>query len=140
MNIVNLLSEQKSGIFFVWKTEFKELVITFLRSREGVSTQSQINKAVHDGRARALELVGVGHYWRIKPIMLREITEKNVLPIKKQDADVANDITASLLTLKQLPERERKSTEHGAQEMREKYIPIVRERMREILLGRISKN
>ncbi len=139
MEITQLLFEQTSGVFFVWKTGLKTQTVTFLRNRKDVSTQSQIDKAILDGRVRAWELTGIGHWW-IQPIVIREITEPGSSPKGQQRIDIIYSITASLLSLKKLPERERRSTEQGVKVMHEEYIPIVRERIRKILLESLRED
>lgn len=132
MKIAQLLFEQTSGVFFVWKTGIETQVVTFLRKREGVSTQSQINEAIIDGRLRSWELAGIGHWW-IQPVIAREMVWSDHSIAQQQNINIIYSITASLLSLKKLPKRERRSTERWAKEMREKHVPIICARIREII-------
>jgi hypothetical protein len=132
MGMNKLLFGQTSGVFFVWKTENDKRLATFLRKRKGVSEESQIDRAILGGRIRAWELVGIG-YWRIQPVTIRNITQTDSPSEHRPSINVTNILNASLLWLKKIPERERRSTEQGAKEMREQYIPTICDQIRKIL-------
>jgi hypothetical protein len=132
VEITKLLFTQTNGVFFVWKTQNDNRLATFLRKREDVSSESQIDKAVQDGVARGWELVGVGYWW-IQPVDIRDIVQPNSPLMHIPSAVVMNSPSASLLSLKKLPERERRSTEQGREEMREEHIPVICDQIRKIL-------
>lgn len=132
MEMVKLLFEQTSGVFFVWKKQNGKRLATFLRKRRGVSEESQIDRAILGGRIRGWELVGIG-YWRIQPVTTRYIIYPDSSPEKKPNSDITNSLNASLLWLKKIPEKERRSTERGAKEMREQCIPAICAQIRKVL-------
>jgi hypothetical protein len=132
VEITKLLFNQTNGVFFVWKTKNNGRLATFLQKREDISAESQIDKAVMDGRALKWELIGVG-YWRIQPIDIRGIVPFDSSLMQTSGAIMMQSISASLLSLKKLPERERRSTEQGLKEMRERHIPAICDQIRKIL-------
>jgi hypothetical protein len=132
MEITKLLFTQTNGVFFVWKTQNDNRLATFLRKRDDISSESQIDQAVQDGGARGWELVGVGYWW-IQPVDIRDIVQPDSPLMYIPGAIVMNSPSASLLSLKKLPERERRSTEQGREEMREEHIPVICEQIRKIL-------
>src|SRR3989338_4671554 len=117
-------------MFFVWKMENEQMLITFLRNRANIPSEIQVENAIHDGRERRWTLVGVGH-WYLCPIEQKDTgpTENHLMGVSL----TMHNVTASLLRLKKLHERELQSTAAGAQEMREKWIPHICERLRKIL-------
>jgi hypothetical protein len=130
MDISELVFCQKNGIFFVWRMGDGEAMTTFLRNRKNISLEIQIENAINDGRERMWTLVGIGH-WYLSPVEPKDAQQEN--------SDLAGvpfviyNVTAALLRLKNLPERELRSTEMGTQEMRKKWIPYVCERLRQVL-------
>ena len=132
MEIAKLLFSQTNGVFFVWKKENDKRLVTFLRKRGEVTAESQIDMAIIDGRMRGLELIGVG-YWQIQPVEMRNILQPNSPLMCIPGAVVMKRLSASLLWLKRLPERERRSTEQGGKEMREELIPVICGQIRKIL-------
>lgn len=123
---------QTYGVFFVWKKCNKKIVTTFLRNRENIPLEIQIENAITDGRNRAWTLVGIGH-WFLQPLEANTI-EWTMPELSSVQFTVYN-VAASLLRLKNLPERELQSTEIGTQEMREKWIPYICEHLRQTLWG-----
>ena len=122
MDIAELVFLQKFGVFFVWKKSDNGSITTFLRNRANISLEVQIENAINDGRERMWTLVGIGN-WYLRPI--------NVIGAKQDETGFSGmsfeiyNVSASLLRLKKLPDRELRSTELGITEMREKWIPRV---------------
>lgn len=114
MGLVELFLQQSDGVFFVWHMHNGLPCITFLRKRDSLSPEAQVDIAILEGSARDWELVGVG-YW---------FTQSTV---------AVPALSVALLTLKTLPERQRLSTEHGIGEMKGRWIPFVCRQIRSLL-------
>ena len=128
MDISDLLFSQKNGVFLVWKMRDGKALTTFLRNRTNITLEVQIENAIGDGRSNMWKLIGIGH-WHLRPIH----AEKPALEDMGGLTFSISTVTASLLRLKKLPERERKSTILGIQEMRERWIPDICAQLRKIL-------
>lgn len=128
MDISDLLFSQKNGVFLVWKMHDGKAITTFLRNRMNISLEVQIENAVADGRSKMWTLIGIGH-WHLRPVHTENSTTENMGGLTFN----ISTVTASLLRLKKLPEREHKSTELGIQEMRERWIPDICAQLRKIL-------
>lgn len=130
MDIAELVFNQRNGVFFVWKMGNGKTMTTFLRNRKNIALELQVENALADGRGRMWTLTGIG-YWCLSPIQ-----KGNIPPSVAGGTGLSfaiNHVTTSLLRIKNLPDRELKSTELGMQEMREKWIPYICERLRKIL-------
>jgi hypothetical protein len=132
MDISELVFCQKNGIFFVWRMGDGRVMTTLLRNRTNISLEIQIENAITDGRSRMWILVGIGN-WYLRPVESKDCQQENSdlggVPF------IIYNVTATLLRLKNLPERELRSTQMGMQEMREKWIPYLCERLRKVLWG-----
>jgi hypothetical protein len=131
VEISELVFAQTCGIFFVWRTRNREILITFLRNKADVPSEVQIENAIDDGsRRRKWTLIGVGH-WHHCPIKQHSVgpTETGI----RDDALPSYTITAAPLRMKKLFWKEMRSTSMGMQEMREKWIPYICEQLRKIL-------
>lgn len=130
MDISELVFAQKYGVFFVWRMNNGKVMTTFLRNRANISPEIQTENAINDGRDRRWTLIGVGH-WYLYPLETQDTAGG------KHDVEgislTVYTVTAALLRLKKLRERELQSTTVGIQEMREKWLPHICERLRKIL-------
>jgi hypothetical protein len=105
--------------------------VTFIRKRKDITAEAQIDRAITGGRIRGWELIGVGYWW-FQPTDVRDIARNDAPLMRIPRAIVMNSPSASLLSLKKLPERERLSTEQGREEMRNECIPAICRQIRKI--------
>lgn len=130
MNISELIFSQKDGVFLIWKNTSPKVTTSFICNRPNILLKTQVENAIDEGRKKLWTLIGVG-YWTIgsDPAVLIESRKTDVVGISLSPLR----LSTTLLRLKNLPERERISTEAYATEMRIKWIPHICSLLRKIL-------